>query len=61
MVHAENTHQRRNTMRYIKPAVLSSVIASKSVMGIPKAAVMQDNSSAGDQSLNTASAYEADE
>ncbi|MEG9432822.1 hypothetical protein [Terriglobus sp. ADX1] len=48
-------------MRYIKPAVLSSVIASKSVMGIPKAAVMQDNSSAGDQSLNTASAYEADE
>lgn len=48
-------------MRYIKPAVLSSVMANKAVMGIPKSSPVHDNSSSGDQSLNTASAYEADE
>lgn len=48
-------------MRYIKPAVLSSLMASKSVMGIPKAETRQDNMPVGDQTQNSASAYEADE
>ncbi len=47
-------------MRYIKPAVLSSSMASKSVMGLAK---MIDNpdSQAGNPVLSAGTAYESDE
>ena len=48
-------------MRYTKPSVLSSVKASKFVMGIPKFNPVADSNPVGDQGRNTASAYEADE
>ena len=50
-----------NHMRYNKPAVLSCLMASKSVLGIPKFAALPDSKPMGDQSQCTAAAYEADE
>jgi hypothetical protein len=48
-------------MRYIKPAVLSSSMASKSVMGFTKSIPSPDSSPNGSQVLTTAAAYESDE
>jgi len=49
-------------MRYIKPAILSTFMASKSIMGIPKSNMNVDNVQGGTPAfLSSAAAYEADE
>ncbi len=49
-------------MRYTKPAVLSSSMASKSVMGFMKSIPSPDNNpNGGSPVLTTAAAYESDE
>lgn len=48
-------------MRYIKPAILSIVPATKSIMGMEKSIARPDSSGGDPSFLSTAAAYEADE
>lgn len=48
-------------MHYVKPAILSTLMASKTVMGFAKQNLPEDNPGAEPSQLTAGAAYQADE